>query len=142
RRAPDRIFVDELRALLARRICQRHPGVRLERDHLLGRVAAAVRLGAALLYPGHPLAVRQDGILLLLFQLGESDRAPLPLRPADAPGLEDLPAAYPDLRRARLGLADAHEVGMQPWVGFVTLYEFVRAHALRLKYFFESKPPI
>ena len=45
RRAPDRIFVDELRALLARRICQRHPDVRAQRDPVLGRLAAAGRTG-------------------------------------------------------------------------------------------------
>ena len=43
--------------------------------------------------PGHHLAVRQDVLLLLHLQLGEGDRAALPLRPADAAGLEDLPAA-------------------------------------------------
>ena len=45
RRPPDRIFVDELRALLARRICQRHPDVRAQRHPVLGRVAAAGRIG-------------------------------------------------------------------------------------------------
>ena len=52
RRLPDRIFVDELRALLARRICQRHPDVRLERDAVLGRLAAAAR--PAVPYVPHP----------------------------------------------------------------------------------------
>ena len=37
RRPPDRIFVDELRAVLARRICQRHPDVRAQRHPVLGR---------------------------------------------------------------------------------------------------------
>ena len=76
---PDRIFVDELRAVLARRICQRHPDVRAERHPVLGRVPAADRLGAALLHPRHPLAVRQDGLLLLRLRLGEGDRAEVPL---------------------------------------------------------------
>ena len=58
RRPPDRIFVDELRAVLARRICQRHPDVRAERHPVLGRVPAADRLGAALLHPRHRLAAR------------------------------------------------------------------------------------
>ena len=93
RRPPDRIFVDELRAVLARRICQRHPDVRAQRHPVLGRLAAAGRLGAALLDPGHRLAVRQDVLLLLRLRLGEGDRAALPLRPADAARLEDLPAA-------------------------------------------------
>ena len=43
--------------------------------------------------PRHHLAVRQDVLLLLLLRLGEGDRAALPLRPADAARLEDLPAA-------------------------------------------------
>ena len=60
---------------------------------VLGRLAAAGRLGAALLDPGHHLAVRQDELLLLRVRLGEGDRAALPLRPADAARLEDLPAA-------------------------------------------------
>ena len=47
-----------LRAVLARRICQHHPDVRAERDPVLGRLAAADRLGAALLDPRHRLAVR------------------------------------------------------------------------------------
>ncbi len=70
-----------------------HPDVRAERHHVLGRLAAAGRLGAALLGPGHHLAVRQDALFLLLLRLGEGDRAALPLRPADAARLEDLPAA-------------------------------------------------
>ena len=43
--------------------------------------------------PGHHLVVRQDLVLLLRLLLGEGDRAALPLRPADAARLEDLPAA-------------------------------------------------
>ena len=41
--------------------------------------SAADRLGAALLHPRHPLAVRQDGLLLLRLRLGEGDRAKVPL---------------------------------------------------------------
>ena len=67
RRAPDRIFVDELRALLARRICQRAPDVRAQRHPVLGRLAAAGRLGAALLDSRHHLAVRQDGFFFFVF---------------------------------------------------------------------------
>ena len=47
--------------------------------------------------PGHHLAVRQDAVLLLRVRLGEGDRAALPLRPADAARLEDLPAAQRSL---------------------------------------------
>ncbi len=59
---------------------------------VLRRLAAPARLGAALLDPGLDLAVRQDPVLLLRVLLGEGDRAALPLRPADAAGLEGVPA--------------------------------------------------
>ena len=101
---PDRIFVDDLRALLARRICQRHPDVRAQRDPVLGRLPAPDRLGAALLDPRHRLAVAQDVLLLLHLRLGEGDRAEVPLRPADAARVEDLPAAEPAVRRADFGV--------------------------------------
>ena len=42
-----------------------------------------------------------------VLRLGEGDRAALPLRPADAARLEDLPAAVAALRRPRLRMADA-----------------------------------
>src|SRR5205814_4803724 len=61
------------------------------------------------------------GIFLLLFQLGEGDGAPLPLRPADALGLEDLPALEPDLRRARLGLSDAHALWSGLMIGLIAM---------------------
>ena len=51
-----------LRALLARRICQRHPDVRAQRHAVLGRLAAADRLGAALL--------RSPGIIWLFAKMG------------------------------------------------------------------------
>ena len=57
RRLPDRIQLDELRALLARRIWQRPSDVRDERRALLGRLAPADRLGAALRHPGHLLVL-------------------------------------------------------------------------------------
>ena len=95
RRAPDRIFVDELRALLARRICQRHPDVRAQCHPVLGRLASAGELGAALPHPRHHLAVHQDELVLLHVRLGEGDGPALSLRPADAARLEDLPAAEP-----------------------------------------------
>jgi hypothetical protein len=92
RRPPDRIFVDELRALLARRICQRHPDVRAQRLLFWGGGCRRSRHPSST-GSRHPLAVRQDGLLLLLLRLGEGDGAALPLRPADAARLEDLPAA-------------------------------------------------
>ena len=111
-----------------------------------GRVPAADRLGAALLDPRHPLAVPQDGFLLLHLRLGEGDRAQVPLRPADAARLEDLPAAQPAVRRPDFGLADVHPVGSRRMIArhikAFTLWEFLRAHALTLKYFFKPKATI
>src|SRR6185503_17924878 len=121
---PDRIFLDELRALLARRIRQRPPHVRDERRPLLGRLAAAARLGAALLDPRHLLVLRQDPRLLLRLLLGEGDRSALPLRPADAAGLEDLPADLADLGVPGVGLsdADARQVPGRRAPGFIELH--------------------
>ena len=69
-----------------------------------------LELGAALLDPRLDLAVRQDPVLLLRLLLGEGDRPALPLRPADAAGLEDVPADLAALRGAGQRLADADEV--------------------------------
>ena len=146
RGSPDRIFVDGVRAVLARRICQRHPDVRAERDPVLGRVPAPDQLGAALPRPRHHLAVRQDGLLLLRLRLGEGDRAALSLRPADAARVEDFPAAQPDFRRPHLGLADAHPLRSAAMIARTlkafTLWEFLAAHVLTLKYFFKPKATI
>src|SRR3546814_8430332 len=43
RRLPDRIFLDGLCRLLARRICQRAADVRIERGAVLGRLPAAAQ---------------------------------------------------------------------------------------------------
>ena len=112
---------------------------------VLGRVAAAGRLGAALLDPRLDVADRQDVLLLLRLRLGEGDGAALPLRPADAARVEDIPAAVDPVRRARLGMADADALwrwGMKHWIKSFTLWEFVQAHALTLKYFFKPKATI
>ena len=97
-------------------------------------------------YPGHPLAVRQDGLLLLRLQLGEGDRAEVPLRPADAARLEDLPAAQHPFRHHHLGLADVLPLRRRGMIARTikafTLWEFVKAHALTLKYFFKPKATI
>src|SRR4029079_3701311 len=98
---------DCLPPLWPRQICQCPADVRAERDHLLGRMAPPGRLGAALLHPRHPLALPQDEPVLLHVRLGEGDGAALPLRPADAPRLEDLPALVADFRRVGLRMADA-----------------------------------
>ena len=65
--------------------------------------------------PGIVLVLRQDPVLLLRLLLGEGDRAALPLRPADAARLEDLPADLADLGVPGLGLSDAdRRDGMLP----------------------------
>ncbi len=93
-------------------ICQRAADVHAQRGAVLGRLAAPGRLGTALLDSGHPLAVRQDRLLLLRLQLGEGNRPPLPLRPADAAGVEDIPAAEPDFRLSRVRFLMVTRVGM------------------------------
>jgi NADH-quinone oxidoreductase subunit H len=102
------------RALLARRICQRHPDVRAERHPLLGRLPSAAQHRDPLRGAGHHLAAAEDGFLLLRLRLGEGDRAEVPLRPADAAGLENLPAAEPAVRRPDLGLADVYALRLSP----------------------------
>src|SRR5260221_7538583 len=98
-------------------------------------------------YPRHHLAVHQDEPVLLHVRLGEGDGAALPLRPADAARLENLPAAEPHLCRPRQRMADAHPL----WRGnrmiarslkAFTLWEFLGAHALTLEYFFKPKATI
>ena len=84
----------------------------LERDVVLGRVSAAARLGAALLGAGYHLAVRENPVLLLLLQLGEGDGAALSLRPADAAGVEDFPAAVAVLGFPRFGCPDVGAGGL------------------------------
>src|SRR5690606_31422682 len=98
-------------------------------------------------HPGLDLAVRQDLPVLLHLQLGEGHRPALPLRPTDAPGLEGLPAAEPAVRGARIRLADVHplrsrRMSVAHLIKSFTLWEFVKAHALTLKYFFKPKVTI
>ena len=61
-------------------------------------------------------------------------------------GLEDLPAAQHLLRRHHLGLADVHPLRSRRMIRCTikafTLWEFVKAHALTLKYFFKPKATI
>ena len=98
---------------------------------LLGRLAAAARLGAALLDPRHLLVLRQDPVLLLRLLLGEGDRAALPLRPADAARLEDLPADLADLGVPGLGLSDADAAGMLPWLSrYALALRFARSRCV------------
>ena len=85
-------------------------------------------------------------LLLLCVRLGESDGAALPLRPADAAGVEDLPSPFAAVRGAGFGVADADALrgcGMiLQTIKAFTLWEFVKAHALTLKYFFKPKATI
>src|SRR5205085_3621246 len=127
RRLPDRIQLDELRALLARRIRQRAADVRHERRALLGRLAAADRLGAALCRSGHHLVLHQDLRLLLRLLLGEGHGPAFPLRPADAPRLEDLPAHLADLGVPGLGLPDAEDAGDAAMVSATLLLALAQA---------------
>ena len=123
-----------------------HPDVRPECAHLLGWLASADQLGAAVRHPRHPLAVRQDGLLLLRLQLGEGDRAEVSLRPAHAARLEDLLAPQYPLRRHHLRLAHVLPLRRRGMIARTikafTLWEFVKAHALTLKYFFKPKATI
>ena len=108
RRLPDRIQLDELRAVLARRICQCHPDVRAQRAAVLGRMAAAGGLGTAVPRAGHHLVLPENLGILLHVQLGEGHRPALSLRPADAAGLEDIPADQPVLGVSGVRLSDAY----------------------------------
>src|SRR3546814_9497573 len=105
-------------------------------------MAAADRLGAALCRPRHYLAVREDPILLLRLLVGEGHRPALPLRPAHEAGLEGFSADLADLGVPGVRLSDADEVFMSNIAHLVrtfTLWEFVQAHWLTLKYFFKPK---
>ena len=79
---------------------------------VLGRLAAAAQLELIRWFdiPGWIWLFAKMLLLLLHLRLGQGDRAALPLRPADAARLEDLPAAVDRIRRAHLGLADAHAI--------------------------------
>src|SRR3546814_13247210 len=100
-------LLHELRALLARRICERHSHVRIECRTVLGRLSAPIRLGAALLYPGHHLAVRQDILLLFCFLMGEGDCPALPLCPPDAARRESFSPTFAFLGVRGFGLPHA-----------------------------------
>ena len=87
-----RIFGDDLRAVLPRRIRQHDPDERDLLDPVPRRLAAAVRLRAVHLDPGALVADRQDLLHPVHLHLGARDPAALPLRPTDAARLEGLPA--------------------------------------------------
>ena len=95
--------------------------------------------------PRHHLAVRQDPVLLLRLHLGEGDRAALPLRPADAAGLEDVPAALAALRvswcRGYLMLTRVWSSVMTvaQLIKSFTLWEFVKAHCADVEVFLQAQ---
>ena len=95
-----RIQLDGVRALLPRRVRQHDPD---ERDHLRpvpGRLAGAVQHVPVHADPGPDLVHPQDLLRPVHLLLGPRDPAPLPLRPADAAGLEGVPARLAALARA------------------------------------------
>ena len=73
------IFVDELRALLPRRICQHPLHVRADPHPVPRWLAAAARLGAALPDPRLRVVPGEDGLHVLRLRLGEGHCAALPL---------------------------------------------------------------
>ena len=106
-----------------------------------------IDMGAAYVRAGDHLAVREDPVLLLPVQLGEGDGPALSLRPADAAGVEDFPTRVAVLGLPRLGRADvaARRVSIMSVAQIIksfTLWEFLKAHALTLQYFFKPKATI
>src|SRR6185437_15407949 len=134
-----------------------------ERDHALRAVRGAVPRGLAAAVVGMAAhahsrrhLVHPEAAVRVLLQFdGEGVRAPLPLRPADAAGLESVPAAVAGVGRAHRGLGFGvpawHLGGARPWrrlmavsnlertVRTIFLWEFVKSFALSLRYFFSPK---
>src|SRR5690606_25743434 len=115
-RLPGRIFVFAVPDVHDRRIRLDRADV-LDADHpVLRRLAYAgsdpgrgwpAGLAAE---PWRPVGLhREDDVLLLPVRNGEGDRAALPLRPADASRLEDLPADLAGRRGDRRSIRDLHE---------------------------------
>src|SRR3546814_6035781 len=103
-------LLHELRALLARRICERHSHVRIECRTVLGRLSAPFRLGAALLNPGHHLAVRQEILFLFCFLMVEGDCPVLRLCQTDAAWLESFFPTFVFLGVPGVGLPHAAQL--------------------------------
>jgi NADH-quinone oxidoreductase subunit I len=110
----------------------------------LGGLVSALPHRAADLDPGADLVHRQGLLLPLHLHLGARDLPALPLRPADAAGLEGLPALQPALARADGGLPQADGDASR----MMTLDRFARSFLLAelaggmwltLKYFFRRK---
>ena len=102
RRLQRRILVDDLRAVLPRRIRQHDPDVGDDQRPVPGRLAAAVQLRAVHLDPRADLVRAEDRRLPVRLPLGARHVAALPLRPADAAGLEGVPADLAARGRRRL----------------------------------------
>ncbi|EHS52722.1 respiratory-chain NADH dehydrogenase subunit 1 [Rhizobium sp. PDO1-076] len=96
----------------ARRICSHRADVLADHDPLPRGLVAAGRRLVPQLGPGYHL-VRAQGIHgLFHVRHGESLRSALPLRPADASGLEGFPAALARHGRHRCIRAEADGLGM------------------------------
>ena len=130
-----------------RRIRQHHPDVRHDHDPVPRRLAAAVRLAPLTWVPGIIWFVLKISSCSSC-SLVQGNRAALPLRPTDAPGLEGVPA---DL--AGLVVVVAGVLVFAGWLpqssAFACLastrphgrclLEFVAAFALAMRYFFKPK---
>ena len=119
--------------------------MRFERHSFLGRLAASLGNRSALLGSRLGVVFPENLVLLFHLQLGEGHRTALPLRSTYAAGLEGVFAAEPVLGIFGLRLSDADEVfGMSiaHIIKSFTLWEFVKAHALTLRYFFKPKATI
>ena len=140
--------LDELRALLARRICQRPPDVRAQRHPVLGRLAAAgdwaplycdsrassgcsSRWASSSSVFGWVKATVPRYRYDQLMRLGWKIFLPLSLLFVVLVSGWLMLTRYGGRRHDR-----AH------WLKSFTLWEFVKAHALTLKYFFKPKATI
>ena len=89
-----RIFVDDLRAVLPRRIRQHDPDERDDQRAVSRRLARAVRGGAFHLGARVALVRAEDRLCAVLFSLGARHLPAVPLRPADAARLEGVSAVF------------------------------------------------
>ena len=100
-----RIQLDVLRAVLSRRIREHDPDVGADHDPVPGRLAAAgATWRRSTGFPGPIWFALKIALLPVRLHLGAGDLPALPLRPADAPGLEGLPALQPALAGADRGV--------------------------------------
>ena len=95
----------------ARRVHGDRDHVRHGHDHVPRRLAAAVPDPAVHLGAGRDLVRAQVPVHVLPVRHGEGDRSALPLRPADAAGLEGVPADLAGDGRDRRRRAAIHGIG-------------------------------